>query len=68
MTASLGIADAIAATYIGQALGLSPVGRPAGFIASILGAIVLRAAYHCFTRSSTAAGSRRIGIRHGIDG
>src|SRR5271154_3979748 len=38
ITAILGIAGAIAATFIGQLLGLYPEGHPAGFIASVLGA------------------------------
>ena len=37
LTAILGIAGSIAATFIGQALGLYSEGHPAGFIASIIG-------------------------------
>ncbi|MBK4735502.1 GlsB/YeaQ/YmgE family stress response membrane protein [Noviherbaspirillum pedocola] len=51
LTAALGIAGSLAATYIGQALGLYPPGHAAGFIASIIGAIVLLLGYHLFTRN-----------------
>jgi uncharacterized membrane protein YeaQ/YmgE (transglycosylase-associated protein family) len=37
----LGIAGSFAAGFIGQALGWYPAGAPAGFIASVIGAIVL---------------------------
>lgn len=42
LTAILGIAGALAATFIGQVMGFYTEGHPAGFIASILGAIVAR--------------------------
>ena len=51
MTAVLGIAGALAATYLGQALGWYAPGQPAGFIASIIGAIVLLVGYHLVTRN-----------------
>ncbi len=51
LTAALGIAGSLAATYLGQALGLYPPGHGAGFIASIVGAIVLLLGYHLFTRN-----------------
>ena len=51
MTAVLGIAGALAATYLGQALGWYTPGQPAGFIASIIGAIVLLVGYHLVTRN-----------------
>lgn len=41
MTAVLGIAGSFLAGYAGMALGLYPPGTPAGFIASVVGAIVL---------------------------
>lgn len=50
ITAILGIAGAIAATFIGQLLGLYPEGHPAGFIASVLGAVVLLVIYHMIAR------------------
>jgi uncharacterized membrane protein YeaQ/YmgE (transglycosylase-associated protein family) len=46
LTSILGIAGALVATFIGQALGWYGEGQPAGFIASILGAIVLLVIYH----------------------
>lgn len=41
ITALLGIAGAYAATYGGQALGLYRAGQSAGFIGSVIGAMVL---------------------------
>ena len=51
LTAILGIAGALVATFVGQLLGLYPEGHPAGFIASILGAIVLLVIYHLIARN-----------------
>ena len=51
LTAALGIAGSLAATYLGQAVGLYPAGHAAGFIASVLGAILLLSAYHFAMRS-----------------
>jgi uncharacterized membrane protein YeaQ/YmgE (transglycosylase-associated protein family) len=45
MTTLLGIAGALAAKYIGQALGLYGPNEAAGWIASVLGAIVLLVIY-----------------------
>ena len=50
LTAILGIAGSLAATFIGQAMGLYTEGQPAGFLASILGAVVLLVVYHLVTR------------------
>ncbi|GAB3506927.1 GlsB/YeaQ/YmgE family stress response membrane protein [Pseudoxanthomonas daejeonensis] len=44
-TIVLGIAGALLAWYIGGALGWYGPGEPAGFIASVLGAIVLLVLY-----------------------
>ena len=41
MTVLIGVVGSVLATYGGQALGLYRVGRPAGFIGSVLGAVVL---------------------------
>ena len=46
LTAALGIAGSVAATYIGQALGLYAAGAVAGFIASIIGAALLLFIYN----------------------
>lgn len=51
ITAALGIGGSLAATFIGQALGLYTAGHTAGFIASVIGAIALLALYHLFTRN-----------------
>lgn len=45
VTSLIGIAGAFLATYIGQALGLYLFGQPAGFLASVLGAMILLAIY-----------------------
>ena len=41
MTTVVGILGALAATYLGQAMGWYTAGQGAGFIASVVGAIVL---------------------------
>jgi len=41
VTIVIGIAGSVLATYGGQALGVYQAGEPAGFIGSVLGAIVL---------------------------
>jgi len=51
LTAILGIAGALAATFVGQLVGWYPEGHPAGFIASILGAVVLLVIYHIVARN-----------------
>ena len=43
LTAVLGIIGAVVATYLGQAVGWYKPGESAGFIASIVGAIILLA-------------------------
>ena len=52
LTAVLGIAGSLAATYLGQMLGMYQAGQSAGFIMSIVGAVVLLLAYHLVTRNS----------------
>jgi uncharacterized membrane protein YeaQ/YmgE (transglycosylase-associated protein family) len=41
VTIVIGIVGAVIATYGGQALGLYEVGQPAGFLGSVIGAVVL---------------------------
>lgn len=41
LTTILGIVGSVVGTYIGSALGLYQVGESAGFIASVLGAMLL---------------------------
>lgn len=50
MTAVLGIAGSLIATFLGEALHLYGPGDIAGFIASVIGAIILLLAYHLVTR------------------
>ena len=50
MTAVLGIAGSFLAGYIGQALGWYRVGEPAGWIASVVGAIILLLIWGIFTK------------------
>jgi uncharacterized membrane protein YeaQ/YmgE (transglycosylase-associated protein family) len=50
VTTILGIAGAFVAKFIGQALGWYQEGQPAGFIASVVGAILLLAIYRLFTK------------------
>lgn len=52
LTAALGIGGSLAATYIGRALNLYPEGQTSGFIASVLGAVVLLFIYHLITRKT----------------
>ena len=46
MTILLGIGGALLATYGGQALGIYQAGQGAGFIGSVIGAIILLVIYH----------------------
>ena len=51
ITAVLGIAGSLVATFLGRALGFYAPGEPAGFIASIVGAVILLAIYHMIRRN-----------------
>ena len=55
LTALLGIAGAFVAGLLGQALGWYAAGEPAGFIASIIGAIIVLFAYTKLKGSSGAS-------------
>ena len=46
VTALLGIVGAVVATFLGQAMGLYAAGQSAGFIASVIGAMVVLFVYH----------------------
>ena len=46
VTTLLGIVGALVATFLGQALGLYAAGQAAGFIGSVVGAIVVLFLYH----------------------
>ncbi|MGH7631371.1 MAG: GlsB/YeaQ/YmgE family stress response membrane protein [Gemmatimonadales bacterium] len=50
VTTLLGIAGALVARFLGQALGFYAEGEPAGFIASVLGAILLLVVYRLLRR------------------
>lgn len=52
ITAAIGIAGSLLATYGGQALGLYAAGQPAGFLGSIVGAIILLVIYHFISRKT----------------
>jgi uncharacterized membrane protein YeaQ/YmgE (transglycosylase-associated protein family) len=41
LTAALGVVGALVATYLGQALGWYHAGQGAGFIGSIVGAVII---------------------------
>lgn len=48
MTALLGIAGSFAASLLGRLAGFYPPGASAGFLASVVGAIIILAAYRIF--------------------
>ena len=50
LTAALGIAGSLVATYAGQAMGWYSAGAGAGFIASVVGAAVLLGVWHLVSR------------------
>lgn len=52
ITTVLGIAGSLIATYIGQAMGWYMAGAGAGFIASVVGAIILLVIYGLVARKS----------------
>ena len=53
ITAAIGIAGSLIATYVGQAVGWYQAGESAGFIGAVVGAIVLLAIYHLIRRSGS---------------
>ncbi|MFZ6849505.1 GlsB/YeaQ/YmgE family stress response membrane protein [Undibacterium sp. RuRC25W] len=50
MTAAIGIAGSIAATYLGHLVGWYEEGSSAGFIGAIVGAMILLGTYHLATK------------------
>ena len=52
ITMLIGIAGSFVATYIGQVLGWYQEGQSAGFIMSVLGAILLLGIYHLIRRKT----------------
>lgn len=55
ITGLLGIAGSFLATYLGQAVGWYSQGQAAGFIMSVVGAVILLALYRVFTKKSGGA-------------
>src|SRR5262249_45278898 len=56
MTAALGIAGSFFANFIGQAIGWYKPGETAGFIASVIGAIVLLVIYSIIKKQTGGSG------------
>jgi uncharacterized membrane protein YeaQ/YmgE (transglycosylase-associated protein family) len=54
ITMLLGVAGSVVATYIGQAMGLYAEGSGAGFIMSVVGAMILLFIYRLFRRNTAA--------------
>ena len=53
ITILLGIAGAFIATYIGQAIGWYKAGQPAGWIMSVIGAMILLLLYRLMFKPKT---------------
>ena len=53
ITAIIGVVGSIIATYLGRALGLYQVGESAGFIAAVIGSIILLFIYRMVTGRKT---------------
>jgi uncharacterized membrane protein YeaQ/YmgE (transglycosylase-associated protein family) len=53
VTILIGIAGAVVGGFIGRAIGLYQPGQPAGFLMSVIGALVLLFGYRMLTRSRT---------------
>jgi len=53
VTAAIGIAGSLLATFGGQALGLYRADEAAGFIGSLIGAVILLVIYHFVRRRAT---------------
>ena len=51
VTILLGIGGALVAGFLGQAIGLYREGQPVGFIAQVIGAIIILLVYRLVTRS-----------------
>ena len=54
VTILIGIAGAFLGTYLGRAIGHYQPGQSAGFIMSLVGALLLLGVYHLIRRSQTA--------------
>ncbi len=54
VTMLIGIAGSLVATWLGRAVGLYQEGQSAGFIMSVVGAVLLLAIYHVIRRKQTS--------------
>jgi uncharacterized membrane protein YeaQ/YmgE (transglycosylase-associated protein family) len=50
ITAAIGIAGSIIATFLGRAMGWYAAGQSAGFIGALVGAIILLVIYHTIAK------------------
>jgi uncharacterized membrane protein YeaQ/YmgE (transglycosylase-associated protein family) len=50
ITAAIGIAGSIIATFLGRAMGWYAAGQSAGFIGALVGAIILLVIYHMIAK------------------
>lgn len=55
ITTGLGVAGALIATYLGRFIGWYQEGQSAGFIAAVVGAIIVLAIYRIFRKKPSAA-------------
>jgi uncharacterized membrane protein YeaQ/YmgE (transglycosylase-associated protein family) len=55
ITMLIGVAGAMLAHFLGAQLGWYTEGEPAGFVASVIGAVILLAIYRAFTGRRTIA-------------
>ena len=60
MTAVLGIAGSFAATFLGQAVGWYQEGQNAGFIMSVIGAVILLVIYGFVVKKTGGDGGSSI--------
>lgn len=52
ITAAIGIGGSLLMTFIGKVMGWYQPGQSAGFLAALVGAIILLVAYHLIARKS----------------
>jgi uncharacterized membrane protein YeaQ/YmgE (transglycosylase-associated protein family) len=57
VTMLLGMAGSFVATYLGQVIGWYKEGQSAGFIMSVVGAVILLAIYRLFKTKSAGKGT-----------
>ncbi len=55
ITTGLGIAGALIATYLGRLIGWYQEGQSAGFIAAVVGAVIVLFVYRLIKKKSSAA-------------